>query len=122
MIMHDDTILNRSVDQLRADTPACLSLTHLNNAGTALSPAPVVDTVLNFLRLEQEIGGYEAEIQESERLEAVYGSLARLIGAETTEVAIAQNATRAWDMLFYGIPLERGPALPRQQVAGRGHR
>lgn len=104
--MPEETSSNKSVEELRADTPACLSLTHLNNAGTALSPSPVVDTVLDYLRLEQEIGGYEAEIAVSEKMEEVYGSVARLIGANASEIAIAQNATRAWDMLFYGIPLE----------------
>lgn len=111
MSMPEDPFLEKSVERLRADTPACFTLTHLNNAGTALSPTPVVDVVSNFLRLEQEIGGYEAEIQESDRLEAVYGSVAQLIGADASEIAIAQNATRAWDMLFYGIPLEQGDQI-----------
>ena len=80
-------------------------MVHLNNAGTALSPDPVNSVVLDFLRLEQEIGGYEAEVLRSHELDQVYVSLARLIGSKPKDIAICQNATRAWDMIFYGLEL-----------------
>ena len=80
-------------------------MVHLNNAGTALSPDPVNSVVLEYLRLEQEIGGYEAEVLKNNELEQVYVSLARLIGSEPKDIAICQNATRAWDMIFYGLEL-----------------
>lgn len=96
---------------LREHTPGCRSRVHLNNAGASLVPFPVQQTVLDYLTLEQEIGGYEAEEQKAEEMDSVYSSLARLIGADPQEIAVTQNATRAWDMIFYGLKLRSGDRI-----------
>ena len=99
------------VEQLRKDTPGCQKVVHLNNAGAALSPQPVLQAVLDYLQLESQIGGYEAEMAQNDRLESVYNSLARLVGGQPQEIALAQNATRAWDMLVYAIDLQPGDRI-----------
>ena len=73
--------MTMDIAALRRDTPACASVVHFNNAGASLPPAVVVDTVVEHLRREAAIGGYEAQAEAAARLEAVYGSVARLIGA-----------------------------------------
>lgn len=101
------------IDFLRArlETPGCRSVLHFNNAGAALMPRVVVDTVVEHLRLEAEIGGYEAAARESERIAAVYSSIARLVNARTEEIALVEHATRAWDMAFYGVAFEPGDRI-----------
>lgn len=96
------------VAALRRQTPGCAHVTHFNNAGAALMPRPVLDAVIDHLRLESEIGGYEAQARERERIEGVYASAAALIHAAPEEIAIAESATRAWEMAFYAIPLKPG--------------
>lgn len=96
------------IDAVRAETPGTGNVLHLNNAGASLMPRPVVAAVQDHIGLEAEIGGYEAARRNWDRLEAVYDSLARLLNAKREEIGVVENATRAWDMLFYSLPLGAG--------------
>ncbi len=94
--------------KLRAETPGVDNVVHFNNAGSALPPNVVVETTVAHLRREAEIGGYEAAAEASDRLGTVYESLARLFGARPEQMAVIENATRAWDMAVYGYPFQPG--------------
>ena len=96
------------LDQIRKDTPGVDHVLHFNNAGAALPPTAVLSAVVEHLEREATIGGYEAAGEASDRLEAVYDSLARLIGAQPQQMAVVENATRAWDMAVYGYPFATG--------------
>jgi selenocysteine lyase/cysteine desulfurase len=99
------------VERARRETPGCAHVTHLNNAGAALMPAAVLDATINHLRLEAQIGGYEAATQAQEQVAQVYTSAAQLLGCAPDEIAIIENATRAWDMAFYSVPLKPGDRI-----------
>ena len=87
----------------RRETPGCAHVLHLNNAGAALMPLPVVEAQLGHTRLEAEIGGYEAAEREEARVERSYDAIAELLNCAREEIAIVENATRAWDMAFYSL-------------------
>ncbi|HEV7828557.1 MAG TPA: aminotransferase class V-fold PLP-dependent enzyme [Pseudonocardiaceae bacterium] len=99
------------VELARRDTPGAIRVAHLNNAGAALPPSQVTDAVIAHLRLEAEMGGYEAATAAAERIEGTYGAIARLIGCEADEIAVVENATRAWDMAFYAMTFEPGDRI-----------
>jgi cysteine desulfurase/selenocysteine lyase len=99
------------IERARADTPGAAGVAHLNNAGAALAPRQVLEPVLEHLRLEAAIGGYEAAHAARERVGAAYGALAGLVGCAADEIAIVDSATRAWDMVFYGLPLGHGDRI-----------
>ena len=99
------------IDALRADTPACRDILHFNNAGASLMPDPVFDAVMGHLTLERQIGGYEAARATAGDLAAFYTEFAALLNADPDEIAYAENATRAWDMAFYGLPLAPGDRI-----------
>lgn len=96
------------VASVRADTPGCTHVAHLNNAGCALPARPVSEAVALHLELEARIGGYEAEEAAAERIAATYEAIARMLGCSPDEVALVESATRAWDMAFYGLTLGPG--------------
>lgn len=99
------------IDRIRAETPATARLAYLHNAGAALMPAPVVAAMKQHIDLESEIGGYAAADRESDRLDAAYGSVARLLNAAPDEIALVENATVAWQMAFYALPFRKGDRI-----------
>ncbi|MBO68683.1 MAG: aminotransferase [Acidiferrobacteraceae bacterium] len=99
------------LDRIRVETPGTERVIHLNNCGSALMPQPVLDAVIGHLSLEAEIGGYEAEITAAAELNNTYQAISRLINCQVDELAIVENATVAWDMAFYGLPLVRGDVV-----------
>lgn len=100
------------IDRLRADTPSCKNYVHLNNAGASPMPEPVYRAVLRHLDLERRIGGYAAHDVAQTEIENFYLEAAELIGAEgPDEIAFVENATRAWDMAFYGLRFQPGDRI-----------
>jgi cysteine desulfurase / selenocysteine lyase len=99
------------VERARHDTPGAARVAHLNNAGAALPPSAVTEAVIAHLRLEAEIGGYEAADTAHDQVEAVYPAIARLLGCQPDEVAVVENATRAWDMAFYSLAFKPGDRI-----------
>ena len=99
------------IARLRADTPSCATRIHFNNAGASPMPTPVYEAVTGHLALECEVGGYEAEARAGPAIERMYGALAELLRVHPHEIAYVENATRAWDMAFYALPLAEGDRI-----------
>ncbi|MBT3372491.1 MAG: aminotransferase class V-fold PLP-dependent enzyme [Rhodospirillaceae bacterium] len=99
------------MDRIRAETPGAEKVIHLNNCGAGLMPQPVLDAVIAHLRLEAEIGGYEAEDAAAAALDNTYGALGKLLNCGLDELAVVENATVAWDMAFYGLPMGPGDVV-----------
>lgn len=106
-----ETFTPDELARLRAETPGTAHRIHLNNAGAALMPAPVLSAVTDHLRREAEIGGYEAKAEQSDRIEGVYRSVARLLNAHVDEIALAENATVAWQWAFYAQTFNPGDRI-----------
>jgi len=99
------------IARLREETAGCEHSTFFNNAGASLQPRPVVARVIEHLRLEEQVGGYEAADRVVQELAGVYGSLARLLHCAPEEIALQENATRAWEMAFYSLRFAPGDRI-----------
>lgn len=93
------------------EAPGQQGVAHFNSAGASLMPGPVLNAVQKHLQLEAEIGGYEAAEAQAGAVEQTYQALARLLGCSTDEVALVENATRGWDMAFYGMSFQPGQRI-----------
>lgn len=91
------------IERVRADTPGVAHVVHFNNAGAALMPRVVSETVKEHIDLESRIGGYRAAAEEANRIDSTYGSIAELLACAPDEIAMHPSATSAWDMAFYGL-------------------
>jgi len=109
-------MLQLAIDKLRAETPGCQNVLHFNNAGAALPPNVVIEAVKQHLDLEAAIGGYEAAEQEQSKIEHIYDAAAKLINCNREEIAFVENATRAWDMAFYGMKFKEGDHILTAQA------
>jgi cysteine desulfurase / selenocysteine lyase len=99
------------LERARHETPGCEHVIHLNNAGASLMPDPVLRAVTDHLELEARIGGYEAAALREDAWHDTYDAIARLINCHRDEIAVVENATRAWDMAFYGLRFAAGDRI-----------
>ena len=104
------------LQRARSETPGCENVIHFNNAGAALMPQTVFDAVVEYLQLEAQIGGYEAAETKRADVERVYSAIAKMISCRPSEIAIIENATRAWDMAFYSLDFQAGDRILTARV------
>ncbi|WP_328808220.1 aminotransferase class V-fold PLP-dependent enzyme [Nonomuraea antri] len=84
---------------------------HFNNAGCGLLATPVLESMLGHLRLEAEIGGYEASAARAEQVHGFYTELAALINCGPGNIAFATSATHAYSTALSAIPFESGDVI-----------
>jgi selenocysteine lyase/cysteine desulfurase len=100
-----------NIERIRADTPWCAECIHLNNAGSALMPAPVVRTIQDHISLEGRIGGYEAADARSAEIRGAYQAVADLIGTGPDNIAFTESATASYVQALSSIPFERDDVI-----------
>lgn len=96
---------------LRAETPACGQVIHLNNAGASPSPRRVLDAIAAQLARESAMAPMEAGESVRAATESVYASAARLLGCGTDEVAILGSQSAAFQAAFAGVRFEPGDRI-----------
>ncbi|MEZ5288271.1 MAG: aminotransferase class V-fold PLP-dependent enzyme [Vicinamibacterales bacterium] len=95
----------------RDDTPGASGRVHLNNAGAALQPRPVIDAVLGYLAAEAETGGYETADLRAADLAAAYDAVGALVGASGRHIAIVENATVAFAQALSAFDFSPGDVV-----------
>jgi selenocysteine lyase/cysteine desulfurase len=99
-------------ERWRSETPAASAgRIHLNNAGAALMPAPVIDAVHRHLQNEVRLGGYEAADAAQREIEASYMNVAILLGCEPRNVAFVENATVAFSQALSACDFAPGDVI-----------
>lgn len=94
------------LERLRSETPGCEHRIHFNNAGAGLMTSSTLQAMVDHLRLEAEIGGYEAADARADAIADFYAATAQLIGCRPHEVAFATSATDAFTRALSSVPFE----------------
>lgn len=100
--------MSLDVAQLRADTPPCEHVLHLDHAGSSLPPRCVTDAVIAHLEREATVGGYRAASEAAPQLERFYDEAAAATGAAREGIAFFESATRAWQAVVAALRLGPG--------------
>jgi len=99
------------IAKVRADTAGCEAVIHLNSAGSSLPPRQVVEAVVGHIRLEEQMGGYEAEAHAEAQLNRVYVAAAAMLNCTPEEIAFTGSASEAWWRAFSSIALQPGDRI-----------
>jgi len=83
----------------------------LNNAGSSLMPSIVVDSMKEYLELEEQIGGYETANRKADIMEKFYDEAAKLINAKPSNIAFATSATEAYTKALSSIMFKEGDVI-----------
>jgi selenocysteine lyase/cysteine desulfurase len=108
--------MSLNVARLRAETPGCAQVLHLNAAGSSLPSRRTLDATLDHLRLEAEIGGYEAADARADDVARVYDDVAALVRARGRNIAVTASATAAFVQALGAFDFARGDVI----VTSRG--
>lgn len=116
--LNDSTEMMQQLSRLRTDTPAFAAtpagmpgLIHLNNAGAALPPMPVLRAMQDYLSLEARAGGYETADAKATEIAGFYDAFARLVHARPHNIAFAASATDAYARALSAIPFRPGDSI-----------
>ena len=95
----------------RNDTEGCKNVIHLNNAGASLMPNVVTQSILEHIRLESQIGGYEASALRAEAIAQFYVQAARLFNCKASNIAFTASATDSYTRALSSIPFQPGDII-----------
>lgn len=99
------------IERARRETRGCEERIHFNNAGASLPPIPVADALYDYLRDEEEQGGYEVMDRRAAELDHFYTAAAQLLNCTAEEIAFTDSATRAWNAAFYAFDFQPGDRI-----------
>ena len=100
-----------NIDQIRQDTPGCADKLFFNSAGSSLPPAMVVQKISEYLREEEQQGGYKLAELRSREIQGFYEEAALLLNTRAENIAFASHATDAYAKALSAVPFEAGDVI-----------
>jgi selenocysteine lyase/cysteine desulfurase len=102
---------NKEIAQFRKDTEGCKNVIHLNNAGAGLMPNVVTKSIIEHIKLEAQIGGYEASALKASVIQDFYVQAAKLFNCKPQNIAFGASATDTYTRALSSIPFQAGDVI-----------
>ena len=99
------------IEKFRNDTIGCNHINHLNNAGASLMPDVITQSILEHIKLESEIGGYEAATLKADEIQQFYVQAGKLINCSPSNIAFTASATDSYTRALSSIPFQIGDVI-----------
>jgi selenocysteine lyase/cysteine desulfurase len=102
---------SEEVQRFRNETAGTKIVIHLNNAGAGLMPDVVTQAQIDHIRLESEIGGYEASARRADVVKAFYEQAGLLFNCKPSNIAFTASATDSYTRALSSIPFQSGDVI-----------
>src|SRR6267378_974817 len=99
------------ISLLQNDTDGCTNVIHLNNAGAGLMPNMVRQSIIDHVKLEASIGGYEASALRAAEIKEFYNQAAKLLNCKASNIAFTASATDSYMRALSSIPFKVGDVI-----------
>ena len=106
-----DVFTTGQIQRFRDETSGTRNVIHLNNAGAGLMPDVVTKAMLDHIKLESEIGGYEAADLKTDTINEFYGQAALLFNCKDSNIAFTASATDSYTRALSSIPFEKDDVI-----------
>lgn len=100
-----------NIDLIRKETIGCSDKIFLNNAGSSLMPEIVVNTMVDYIKQEEQFGGYIIMNKNQEIINQFYEETAKLLNGKPSNIAFATSATDAYAKALSSIPFKEGDCI-----------
>lgn len=97
--------------QFRTDTPGCHDQIFLNSAGSSLMPQVALEAMVDYLRQENIVGGYEFATQKTKNFSRFYDEVSILLNCQPENIAFANNATDAYAKALSSINFQENDVV-----------
>jgi len=102
---------SEEIARFRKETTGCTNVIHLNNAGSGLMPDVVSRAVQDHIKLESEIGGYEAAALRAATIREFYVQAGKLLNCKAANIAFTSSATDSYTRALSSIPFSSGDII-----------
>jgi selenocysteine lyase/cysteine desulfurase len=109
--LHHGAFTDNEITKFRNETAGCKFVNHLNNAGAGLMPDVVTQAQIDHVKLESEIGGYEAAAMKAGVIKEFYSEAASLLNCASSNVAFTASATDSYTRALSAIPFKAGDVI-----------
>ena len=99
------------INKIRKDTLGCADKIFFNSAGSSLMPKTVVEQTINYLREEEQFGGYFVANKQIEVINQFYVEIAKLLNCKAENIAFANSNTDAFAKALSSIPFKSGDSI-----------
>ena len=107
----DQPFSNEEILSIRSETEGCANVIHLNNAGASLMPNVVAQSIMDHIKLEAGIGGYEASALKTASIQEFYTQAAKLVNCKPANIAFTASATDSYTRALSSIPFKKGDVI-----------
>lgn len=81
---------------------------YFNNAGAGIMSEKTFNTVVDHMKLEMNIGAYNAAIARNENILEFYSYSAKMLNANSKEeIAFIDNSSRGWNLVLFGLDITK---------------